>query len=134
MAFVITTASLNKTTGRAFYSSNAGIFNNQITHHGDEEKSSIIRGYLLAALDGLSKIENIDGRGKGTIVELLIPDEKAAAKMRDATSQSFSKAFHFDDSDLWHRFLQRKQDFILKIISSPDEGDEVLRLWKWQRP
>jgi len=134
MAFVITTARLNEATGRSFYSSNAGIFNNQITHHGDEEKSSLIRAFLLATLDGLAKIENLDGRGKGTVVELLIPDEQVAARMRDATPSTFSKILHFDDEELWKLFLQRKLDFDLRIFSHPDEGDEVLRLWKWQRP
>ncbi len=134
MAFVITTARLNETTGRVFYTSNGGIFHGQTTHHGDEQQSSLIRGFLLATLDGLSKVENVDGKGKGTVVELLIPDEKVAARLRDATPSTFSKILHYDDEDLWKLFLQRKLDFNLRIISHPDEGDEVLRLWKWQRP
>ncbi|WP_263377699.1 hypothetical protein [Granulicella paludicola] len=132
MAYIITTAKLNPLTYRCFFTSTAGLFLGQTSHHGEEEHSTLLRGYLKAALDGFSKIENT--LGKGTRVELLVPDEQSAARMRDAELKMFSRILKFDNADLWEEFVKRKQDFTVSILSSPDEGEELLNVWAFQRP
>jgi hypothetical protein len=134
MAYVVTAASFNPKTRTSHFSSTAGSFQGQVAHLASENKSSLLRGYLLAALNGLMKIQNLYGMGKGEIVELLIPDEQIAEQFRNPGAQVFSKLLHSDNEDLWAQIASRKKDFDIRVMSHPDEGEELAKIWLWQHP
>jgi hypothetical protein len=132
--YIATTAHLNPKTFIVHFSSTAGIIHDQVAHLGSEEKSTLLRGYLLAAVDGFKKLENLYGREKGDLVELMIPDEKIAQQFRDLGPMSLSKTLHFDNADLWAKIRERKSDYLVRVISHVDESEALSRVWFLQRP
>jgi len=134
MNFIITAAALNPRSRTVHYSSTAGIFQGQTAHLASEANSSLLRGYLHATLDGLDKIENLIGKGTNIVIDVLIPDEVIAEKIRSASSSTFGRIKNFDNQDLWERLLARKKEFTLNVVSHPDEAADLDALWKWQKP
>ena len=134
MPYVITTAAHNSKTHATHFASTAGAFMNQVAHLGSEPNSTLLRGYLLAAINGLNKLENLLGRGRGEAVELLIPDEEIAEQFRKAEAGVLSKILHCDNQEFWEKIIARKSDYNLKIVSHPDEGTELAALWRHQHP
>lgn len=132
--YLITSAHLNPKTFTVHFSSTAGIFQGQVAHLGSEPKSTVVRGYLLAILNGFRAIENVVGKGRAELVEILVPDEKIAQQIRDLGPASISKTLASDNSDLWQAVLARKSDYTVQVISHPDESDAISKLWQWQLP
>lgn len=131
MAFVITTSHQNPRTNAVHFSSTAGIFQGQVAHLGSEKESTLVRGFLLAAIIGLNKIKNLIGAGGE--VDLLVPDEVVAEKFRSAGTKMLGKFLRFDDEELWGQFVALKNEFKLAIFSYPDEATGLSNLWRWQR-
>jgi len=134
MLYITTSASFNPETNTCFYSSTAGTCQGQIPHLGTEQNSSLVRGYLHSILDGLTKLENLRGKGNAEVVNLLIPDLEIAAKVRAASAGLFGKLINYDSKDLWQELIVRKKEFDLRIVSYPDEAADLTTLWQWQKP
>ena len=133
MPYVITSATWNPKSQTAHSSVTAGEFMGQTAHLACETDSSLIRAYLHAALDGLTKIENLMGKQPDTLIDVLIPDEQVADRFRGAGDSMTERLLAFDDRELWTRLVARKKDFKINFVSHPDEAASLRSLWLWQR-
>ena len=126
--FIITTANLSP-SGSAFYSSIAGAYLGQRAECGIEVRSSELRGYLLAVLQGCMKLQGQFGVRERHVVDVLVPNQELAKQF--ATKNSASKILDSGDHDLWGRLFVRKEEFDLRFVWSHEQSQIILGIWHW---
>ncbi|ADW69066.1 hypothetical protein [Granulicella tundricola] len=126
--FINTTAVLDS-TNTAFFTSLSGRTCTPPLKMGIEEKSSLLRGFLAATIQGLSHLRDTFGNGNGYSIDVCIPNEAIAREIREHSSRK--SLLHGDDDALWADFHRLSTGFELKFISSPGESGNLRTFYGW---
>lgn len=118
------------TTRTSYFSSLGGFYKDQPLQTGIDQNSTLLRGHLLALVQGLTKIKNSHGIATKHQVDVLISDPEIAEQLR--SKKSVSRILHSDEDGAWTELLALKATFgTIRFISNPAESEHLMAIWKW---
>ena len=124
--FIVTTSSIDPSTQTAYYSSTSGRTGVAPTFTGTELNSSRLRGYLLAATQGLRFLSDTSDE---TTVDLIVPDAAIAAEIR--TRKPGRSILHGDSDTAWDAYLKAAEGFTVNVVESHGDSAIAAAYWAW---
>jgi hypothetical protein len=117
-------------TETSFYSSWGGHFAGQPVLTGIDDKSSPLRGHILALVQGLKRISDQHGNKFPHRVDVLIADPVIAAQLR--SKKAVSSILHGDEDEAWAELFALKAKFgEIRIIGNPMKSEHFVSIWRW---
>jgi hypothetical protein len=126
--FYISTTSILDASGTCYFGSTSGRTGTPPTFTGFELASSLLRGHLIAATQGLSWLRNTQPADNRS-VDLLIPDATTAATVR--TRKPGRSILHGDADEHWAAYHQAAEGFTVRVIESPAQSAILSAFWNW---